>query len=155
MGACADTAVDVEPQTLLGGDLRKRGEIVYRAGIDCPGGTDDAGGLHAARAVLGDRSAECRKVDPVAGIGRESSQRLVAEPERLDRLAMAGMDLVGRIEAQGFFERRKPLFAQIDSRHGVAGNRQADKVGHRTALATHIHRIRAIAHWKVATGAVA
>ncbi len=72
-------------------------------------------------------------VDAQVGIGRNAPQRPIAEAQRLHRLAMAAVDLVRAIEAQGLRDGGDAMFAHVDAGLGVARHGQPDDVRHRAA----------------------
>ena len=90
-------------------------QIVDCAGVDRPGRSDHAGRLKSRRAILRDRRMQGGEVDPQLGVGRDAPQRPVSQPERLHRLAVAAVNLVGGIEAQGLFDGGDAVFAHVDA----------------------------------------
>ena len=64
-------AVHVEPEPLPGGDVRERGEVVHRAGVDAAGVADDEERLEAGRPVGRDRARQLLHADPEEIVRRD------------------------------------------------------------------------------------
>jgi hypothetical protein len=79
--------------------IAKRLKIVDRASVDGPGVADHAGRLKAGGAVALDCRGKRVEVDAEIIPGRDALKRAVSEPHRLDRFAMAVMDLIRGIES--------------------------------------------------------
>ncbi len=107
----ADASVDMKPHVLFAGEVGERIQIVDGPRIHGSCRADDAGWPEAAFPVPGDRLAQRREVHAAGGIGRYAAKRPVAEAERLHRLAVAGMNLVGGVEAHRLFQRADPFLA--------------------------------------------
>ncbi len=116
--------------------LARRGErleIVDCAGVDRARGRDHAGRLKALRAVGRYGGFERGEVDPKRPVGRDATQRPVAEAKRLHRFAVAGMDLIRSIEGERLWNRRDAKFAHVDPGLDVARHSQRNDVAHRAA----------------------
>ena len=73
------------------------------------------------------------EVDPKRPVGRDATQRPVAEAEGLHRLAVAGMDLIRAVEGERLWNRRDAELAHVDAGLDVARHGQGDDVAHRAA----------------------
>ena len=91
-------------------------EIVNCAGVDRARGRDHAGRPEALRAVGRYGGFERGEVDPKRPIGRDATQRPVAEAESLHGLAVAGMDLIRAVEGERLCNRRDAEFAHVRRR---------------------------------------
>ena len=83
----------VEPEVLSHRQIGKRSKIIDRAGVDGPSVADDAGRLKTGGAVPRDCRAKHIEVDAEIITGRDALKRAVSKPHRLERLAMAVVDL--------------------------------------------------------------
>ena len=108
-------------------------QIVDGAGVDGACRSDHAGRLKTCRAIFRDCRAQCGKVNAQLIVGADTPERAVPEAERLHRLAVAAVDLVGTIETQGLLDRSDALLAHVDTSLGVPRHGQADDIGHRAA----------------------
>ena len=81
-----ERAVDVEPQSLLAGQVRQRGQVVDGADVDGACSAHDQEGDVPRLAVCPDARAQRCKIHSVARIGRNGAQRGGSEPCQLERL---------------------------------------------------------------------
>jgi len=111
----------------------ERLEIVDRAGVDRARGRDHAGRLEALRPVGRYGGFERGEVDPKRPVGRDATQRPVAEAEGLHCLAVARMHLIRAVEGERLWNSRDPELAHVDTGLDVARHGQGDDVAHRAA----------------------
>src|SRR6185437_9482356 len=128
-----DTSVHMEPEVLARRQVGDGLEIVDRPGVDGPGIGDHARRLKSRGTVARDGGAKRLQVEAKIVSGRDALKRAVAEPHRLDRLAMATVELVRGIESQRPLDRGDAPFAHVDACLDIAGDEQGHRVGHRSA----------------------
>ena len=128
-GQRPEGAVDVQPQSLGGGDVGERVEIVEGAEIDRAGGADDQERGQAGGAVAVDRALQDVQPHRAGRIGLDGAQKRRANPGQLHRLAHAAVGL-----ARGVGAKLGRLALQAAGPHAVskgrvASDQQAQEVG--------------------------
>ena len=108
-------------------------EIVNRAGVDRASGRNYAGRLKALSPIGRYGGFERGEVDPKRPVGRDATQRPIAEAKGLHCLAVAGMDLIRAVEDERLWNRRDAELANVDASLDVARHGQGDDVAHRAA----------------------
>ena len=150
----------MQPEAFTFGERSERPEIVNCAGVDRTRGRDHAGRPEALREVVRYGGFERCEVDPEQLIGRDATQRPVAEAESLHGLAVAGMDLIRAVEGERLCNRRDAEFAHVRAGCDIARHGQGNDVAHRAAaheraargLGEAHHRLQPIHHLPVEEG---
>ena len=124
----------MKPERLAAAQLREGVQRVDRSGVDRPGGADDDRGGKARRPVLRDRALEEIQADPESLVGLDLAQVPGADPEQVDGLVDAVVDLVGRVDDQlRTALSAEPVLADVAGRHRATRRGESGEVRHRAA----------------------